>query len=69
MNRYKYKDYWVEIFIERDELQNYEDQLYYAASIELPNQGGVETTANKWATIQDCSRAAERLIDLLDASN
>lgn len=66
MNRHEYKGYWVEIFIEGDELEDCEDPFYYVPYIEIPEKGGVLTTGDRYVTILEARQGAEKFIDMLD---
>lgn len=67
MNRYEYKEYWIEIFLEGDELEDCEDPLYYVPYIEFPHEEGVATTGDRYVTIQEARQGAERFIDTLSS--
>lgn len=67
MNRYEYKNYWIEIFIEGDELKDCEAPLYFVPYIEFPDQGGVVTTGDSYVTSQEARNGAQKFIDMLDS--
>lgn len=67
MNRYEYKDYWIEVFIEGDELEDCEDCLYCIPYIEIPEKGGVVTTGDRYVTILEARQGAEKFIDTIDS--
>ena len=58
-NRYSYKGFWIQVFLEADFEH---DCIFYAASVELPNKGGVISGEPKESR-HEAEFAAEELID------
>lgn len=58
-NRYCYKGFWIEIFLEADFEH---DRIFYTASVELPNKSGVILGEPKESR-DEAEFAAEELID------
>ena len=60
--RYRYKDCWVEIFLDGDSQC---DRILYSASIELPNNKGVIDTES-YPIREEAELAAAQLIDSIN---
>lgn len=58
-NRYRYKGFWIQIFLEVDFER---DRILYTASVELPNKDGVISGELKEGR-DEAEFAAEELID------
>lgn len=56
-NRYQYKGFWIEIFLEPDFEHN---RILYTASVELPGRGGVIATTGSESREE---AEAEELVD------
>lgn len=63
MSRYRYKGYWVQIFI-CDELDE-NGHLLYQPYVELPNKRGV-VACHKYKSLNAAELAANRLIEFFD---
>lgn len=75
-SRYRYKGYWIEIFLEADDVSDAfgstlndratqticDHRILYRASIELPNQGGV-ISGEPQESKEKAEFAAEELIN------
>ncbi len=60
LNRYQYKGYWIEVFLDADD--NDCDRILYSASVELPNETGV-ISSHPQESREEAEFAAEELID------
>lgn len=65
MNRYEYKGYWIEFFIENDELANSLNPFYFIAFVELLNQKGVVTLDDRYLTLFEAKQSVEKFIDMI----
>lgn len=65
MHGYEYKGYWIEFFIEGNELVNCENTLYFVAYVELLNQKGVVTLDDRYLTLLQAKQGVEKFIDMI----
>lgn len=66
MNRYEYKGYWSEIFLDCRGEEG--DEIYFNVPyIEHPNEGGAEEIED-YVTYEEAKLGAEKYIDMLEAA-